>query len=124
MTYTNHKTHDITQHIQDLLSKHADLMWYGRSNPASDVEFWNDVPDDIRQGAFQSQMKVEEDYPDEVAELRNDETGWHHGFNSGVVAAIRFMFTAQQTCDVTEGDETVPMGGIQEALDEFPELYT
>lgn len=41
---------------------------------------------------MEAQANVERDYPVEVAELQDDDTNWHHGFNSGVVAAIRYMW--------------------------------
>lgn len=78
--------------VQKKLGKHLDLVWYARSTPMDDPE-WFKSPDSIRKGAWEYQMKVEERYPEEVAELACQEHGnWHHGFNSGVVAGIRYLF--------------------------------
>lgn len=88
MTQLMHEVHELEK-------KYSRLVWYARSNPASDIDFWNGVQEDIRAGAFKSQMSVEEDYPDEVTALRCPETGdWQHGFNSGMQAALRFISTA------------------------------
>ena len=82
------------QKIAELEKKFCDLVWFARSNPASDTDYWMKVPEDIRTGAFKSQMRVEEDYPDEVAQLRDwdvDKSNWQHGFNSGCLAAFRYV---------------------------------
>lgn len=96
---------------QELHMKCLDLVWYARS-PRMDDPYWHDVPDDIRKGAWASQMQVEAKYPEEVARLQCQDNGdWEHGFNSGVLAALRFLSSLN-----SEGEER--------ATEDFPELYT
>ena len=49
---------------------------------------------------------------------------WSHGFNSGCLAAFGFALTALDDstyiCDETE--EEVSFGGLDTAMDEFPQL--
>ena len=96
--------------IQDKLHKHMLLMWYARSAPEGDPSWRNFRPDIVR-GALDGQANVERDYPVEVAELHEDETGWQHGFNSGVVAGIRYVFELMDD-------------GKEIADSNFPSLYT
>jgi hypothetical protein len=116
--------HDITENLQELLSKYHDLVWYARSHPSSDVDFWKGVPDQVMQGAFRGQMRVEEDYPDEVSKLRGDNSDWEHGFNSGMLAALNYVLTASRSIEYDDGEETFWIGGISDAQEEFPMLDT
>lgn len=116
--------HDITENLQELHKKYMDLVWYARSHPSSDIEFWQGVPDAIMQGAFRGQMRVEEDYPDEVAKLRSEASDWEHGFNSGMLAALNYVLTASRSYKHEEDGETFWFGGIEEAQEEFPMLDT
>ena len=118
------KHHNIKELMETLSKKYLDLVWYARSHPASDTEYWLKVPESIRDGAFQGQMRVEEDYPDEVTALRDGDSDWQHGFNSGMLAAIRLIGTAERSYEVTEDGETFWMGGPEQALEEFPMLDT
>ena len=73
--------------------KYSDLVWYARSRPKEDTAFWEKVPDHIREGALNAQARVEEAYPFEASALSDD---WNHGFNSGCLAAFRYVHTALQ----------------------------
>ena len=84
--------------------KYSDLVWYARSHPKGDTAYWEKVPDSIREGAFNAQARVQEMYPDEVSALSDD---WNHGFNSGCLAAFRFIQTAIQE-DVGTAEEEFP----------------
>lgn len=75
-------------------------MSYCRKPPADD-QFWEGVPSDIREGAFNWMAKTEEQFPDELDELRGEHGDWNYGFVSGVTAALRFVLTA-----ASEGPET------------------
>lgn len=80
--------------------KYFDLVHLARADP--------DPPDHVRPHLDD----IESRYPDDVRELRDPERGgWTHGFNSGMLAAIKFMSTAVER-------------GPDEAKDEFPELDT
>ena len=128
-TPTEPDTSNIKQVLQDLTEKYESLVWYARSNPASDVKYWAQVPADIRDGAFKAQMRVEEDYPEDVTQLRTCPENWQHGFNSGALATLRFVLTAQYPFLIDDpacSDDGEPFwyGGIQDAQEEFPCLDT
>lgn len=119
-------TEDIEKELQNLEEKYFNLVWYARSNPREDEAYWNTVPHDIRRGAFNAQLQVETEYPEEVADLKSEHTDWQHGFNSGALAAFRFVLTAlddEMIEDEMEGG-FFPRGGLQNARDEFPFLDT
>lgn len=105
------KKADIAQEIQNLEHKYFNLVWYARKNPNEDDSYWDGVPEAIKEGAFEAMANVERDYPVEVDELQSDDSDWHHGFNSGVLAALRFVMTANEI-------------NIEQAKEWFPELDT
>ena len=85
--------------------KYSDLVWYSRSHPKVDLE----KSSDFFRGLVLDQLaSVEEAYPSEVNALPDD---WHHGFNSGCLAAFRYVQTALQ--------QDLPI-----AEREFPDLDT
>ena len=92
--------------LQEMCHKHTTLMWYARSYPEGHPE-WDKCDPKVMLGAFESQANVERDYPVEVAELQDDDTNWHHGFNSGVVAAIRYMWDLMENGE-EYADENFP----------------
>ena len=101
---------DVLDLIGGQLEKYESLVWFARKYPA-DHESWDKVPADIKQGALNAASRVEELYPDEVDRLRSEECGdWEHGFNSGVLAALRFVLHAAEDPEA--------------AMDEFPMLDT
>lgn len=100
--------------IDELHTKYSKLVWYARSHPANDVEYWKDRPEAIRSKAFSAQSRVEEDYHDDVIELTECDDNWQHGFNSGMLAAIRYMQYIQSDDPMTQ----------QFAIDNFPDLDT
>lgn len=64
-------------------SKYFDLVWYARSSPNSDK-----VP-----GVLENRKRIEELFPDEIEDLcQNDDSRiWEHGFNSGMLAGMRYI---------------------------------
>ena len=110
--------------LQDWEKKYFDLVWYARSPPSDDPS-WVDTPESIRTGALNSQAKVEEMYPDEVDELKSEASDWTHGFNSGMLACLRLVMTAQNREQLTDDEgETYWYGGVDDAVEEFPFLDT
>ena len=113
MKHSERNIHDdvleINELIDNKLKKYDQLVWFARKHP-SDHPSWNDVPEDIRTGALNSAARVEEMYPDEVDELQGENSDWSHGFNSGMLAALRLVVRA--CSDPKEAEEC------------FPELYT
>ena len=112
--------------LQELEDKYCKLVWYARKAPSDSTEYWAGVPDDIKTGALNSASKVEEFFPEETDALKSEEGDWQHGFNSGCLAAFRFISTSLDT-SLHEDDETGEMvcfGGIDQAEEEFPFLDT
>ena len=105
---------EITRETKDAFyrmeGKYFALVWYARSRPRQDTEYWQKVSSSIREGAFNSQERVEAAYPLEVIALEDD---WNHGFNSGCLAAFRYVLSAL--------DKDL---GIPVAEEEFPSLDT
>lgn len=123
---TTTQIQQVTEALQSLEKKYEDLVWYARSPRSADTDYWKNVPHDIREGAFRNQMRVEEEFPDEVEMLRMEKmSDWQHGFHSGCLASIRFALTAMYR-ELIEGDDDEPfwIGGLEDAYSEFPMLDT
>ena len=120
---------ELGNHLDDLTNKYEMLVWYARSNPKKDDEYWKGLPEEIREGALNSQAMVEEEYPDELDELKSDHGLFTHGFNSGMLACLRFIETASNPQLITDPeccgeDGSFWIGGLEEAIEEFPQLDT
>mgnify|MGYP003673933325 CR=1 FL=1 len=109
--------------------KYFDLVWYARKAPADNEEYWGGTPDEIKNGALNAACQVEEQYPSEIDDLKSPELGsWTHGFNSGCLAAMRYVITAVNKHKIESGE--VPeeadfwFGGLKDAEAEFPFLDT
>ncbi len=101
---------DVLELIEAKEEKFQKLVWFARKHP-SDDPFWDTVPADIKQGALNAASRVEEMFPNETDALKcPDCSDWNHGFNSGVLAALRFVMHAAEDPEA--------------AQDEFPELDT
>ena len=100
--------------LRHRLDKYAALVWYARKPNPANKEAWAkfSTNDEIKQGALNEMARVEEMFPEEVTSLKRPPAGdWQHGFNSGVLAALRLVMTA-----ASEGPET--------AEEFWPELDT
>jgi len=86
--------------LKKMESKYFDHVWYARSSPKNySIE-----------GVLKNRTRIEKTYPDEVAKLQSRvDSGWSHGFNSGMLAGMRYVMDL-----LTEG--------IEEAEDMFPDL--
>ena len=71
---------------EEMLGKYERLVWFARSDLHN-----TDVPEDIAEGRFKAYCDVEVDYPKDVEALRGEHGDWQHGFNSGIVAVLRWM---------------------------------
>lgn len=99
---------DVEEALQKLESKYDQLVWYARKPPADDHLYWNGVPDHFKEGALNACSRIEEVFPEEVSNLKDAERGgWQHGFNSGMLAALRFCLTATQD-DLEKAREMFP----------------
>ena len=110
--------------LNKLEDKYESLVWYARGN------FRNlpGVPKDIIDGAKDAAARVEEIYVHEVESLKNPRRGdWTHGFNSGMLAGLRLVLEAlspEEEIDDEENGGTFVIGGLDSALETFPDLNT
>jgi hypothetical protein len=95
------KKSDLIKTAVELQDKYVDLLWYARTSP----ENYN------IKGVKQNIERIEKLYPKEVDALHSEEGNWQHGFHSGMVAALRYIFTMDDL-------------GKEQADDEFPMLDT
>ena len=88
---------EIKNQVQALESKYCDLVWYARSSPKhSHIE-----------GVLENRKRIEEIYPKEINQLLHGETDWEHGFNSGMLAGMRYIVDLFENNKET-GDERFP----------------
>lgn len=67
---------NILHFVYDLEEKYYRLVWYARS-------------DSPQENVKKLREQVEFEYPEETEDLKGIEGMWHHGFNSGMLAAAR-----------------------------------
>ena len=120
---------ELLKAFQTFERKYHDLVWYARSRPRHMMEA-DGTPEHIIQGALNGQARKEEMYPDEIDSLNCPDCGsFWHGFNSGCLAAMRFVLMAMSK-EVFPDEEsedpnaTYTVGGIEDAKEEFPFLDT
>lgn len=89
------RKHKLIEELQEIDNKYFDLVWFARCK-------------DTTQPAFKKVMKK---YPKEVKALREDDTNWEHGFNSGMLAGARLFMS------IVENRK-------EEGYEEFPFLDT
>ena len=92
----------LVENVVEKLKKYEDLIWYARATPENYHI----------KGVKENVDRIEKEYPNEVKELSGlstEHTNWHHGFNSGMVAALRYILTMDES-------------GLEQANEWFPEL--
>ena len=126
---------NLTKTIKEFQERYEALVWYARK-PPPDHPFWNENPSGAppavhkanNEYVFEVMKGIEEQFPSEVEELTSPSTGdFAHGFNSGCLAAFRFFLTAledEETVIDEDRGEEYSFGGLQNAIDEFPDLDT
>lgn len=62
-----------------------------------------------------------EDHKDEIDKLHSIDGDFHHGFNSGVLAAAR-MFKDHVEVDMNSTQEAAPEESVEESKKSFPDL--
>lgn len=68
--------------LDELEDKYRNLVWLARKTEEDEK---------VEKIAIEIE-KVRSKYPKEVHDLQDEETGdWHHGFNSGMLAAVRHL---------------------------------
>jgi hypothetical protein len=75
-------TEGIAAKVEELEKKYFDLVWFARKIPA----------DYKNERIVACIDEVKRTYPSETRDLANEYEGdWHHGFNSGMLAACRLL---------------------------------
>lgn len=95
--------------VHTLLPKYETLVWYARKPPKGEG-YWPETPADIRERAYKAIDEAERKYPKECEALAGENGDWEHGFNSGMLAGLRYVLSALNNRD--------------QALQDFPELDT
>ena len=113
--------HEKIESLADMEAKYRSLVWLARKYKVTDEEGnLITTPKDIMETHSVDLVTAENivfyqfellgAYPDEVKALISDDEGdWAHGFNSGMLAAMRFCRLAEEE-------------SLKDALDEFPNL--
>jgi hypothetical protein len=87
--------------LKAMHDRYSWVVWYMRHDSARAEQC---LPPDVLAGVMMSLASVEDAYGDSIPD-----DDWDHGFNCGVLAALRYVMMAQSH-------------GIKAAQDEFPNL--
>ena len=79
------KLKKIIKNCEEKLDKYYSLVAYARKDPNSDNKH-----------VIKFRKKVEKLYPEEVNELVEEQDNWAHGFNSGMLAALRYVLHIEE----------------------------
>lgn len=91
---------EIIEEVEKFESKYCDLVWLARSSPKNDQV----------KGVAENRKRIIELYSEEVEEILDEGGGeWNHGFNSGMLAGMRFILDLANY-------------GKEEAIENFPFL--
>ena len=92
---------EIFEQVSKKEEKYFGLVWYAHSKPEN-----IDIP-----GVRESIAKVLKESPKEAEDLSSEDGQWHHGFNSGMLAGMRYVLALYED-------------GVEMAEEEFPFLDT
>lgn len=110
---TQQQTKSIQDKIDILREKYVDLVWYARSDD-----------DGSNQDIGAQKRRIEKKYPSEIEELYQN-SSWTHGFNSGMLAAVRLLRSYTLPMDYEESEiEMTRDSEIDYAESLFPFLDT
>lgn len=99
---------ELFEEIKKEERKYSSLLWYARVG--NDIQ----LPRVNQDGKLidyieEHKSEIEKLYPKETKDLTGEHGDWEHGFNSGMVAALRYILTMDDT-------------GLEQAKKEFPFL--
>jgi hypothetical protein len=100
------KKKEIIELLAKKEDKYFDLVWYARKTE----EQYNTIPE-----VKENVDRIHEMYQADILDLGSDDGQWVHGFNSGMLAGMRYALTLM--------DNGV-MGGQEYADEYFPFLDT
>ena len=93
---------EVFEELKKQEEKYFDLVWYARKGDLDFIQH-KEVRDHCR--------RIEAQYAQECENLNKEGSSWHHGFNSGMLAAMRLVLDLKKS-------------GAQEAQQNFPDLDT
>ena len=104
---------EIIEEIVKKNDKYCSLVWFARTDPknfgipgeASKEASYADA------GVLDAFEGVIDKYPKDVSDLSSEGSDWHHGFNSGMLAGMRYVLSLYED-------------GVEMAEEEFPFLDT
>jgi hypothetical protein len=120
--------------VSELMGKYFDLVWLARKDE-------DELIKEERYEILKTIRDIEAKYPQEVKELYECESNWQHGFNSGMLACLRFLseyikddlwpledtggvdFPEEEIKEMN-GRKYVQFDGREQAKELFPELDT
>ena len=103
---------DIHEGVLSMKELYEEMVWYARKPHIDHVdEKYNHLPQEMRDIVKQCIRDTERRYPKQVKLLKEDNTNFEHGFNSGCLASLRFVLFAFDN-------------GVDDALHDFPNLDT
>lgn len=122
------KEQSIDTLLAALHDKADSLVWLARKPNPEDSEGMADYYSEGCNLATRFKMaQITADYPEEAEMLKCPEEGdWAHGFNSGMLATVRFLMTAldKEPDYIDEEDKKDWIGSLKQALFDFPDLDT
>jgi len=92
---------EIIEEIVKKNDKYCSLVWFARTDPKN-----FGIP-----GVLDAFEGVIDKYPKDVSDLSSEGSDWHHGFNSGMLAGMRYVLSLYED-------------GVEIAEEEFPFLDT
>lgn len=99
------RLYELEKRLGDLEKKYSDLVWIARKSKEDE--------EDNRKVRVRCK-RIREAYPEEVEKLKEPPSDWAHGFDSGMLAAVRLIEAH------LEGDKKY----IKIAEETFPDLDT
>jgi hypothetical protein len=122
------------EHINGVfMEKYFELVWFARSDE-------NELLQREQYEVLNKLKDIANKFKEEVEGLYGNESDWHHGFNSGILAYSRFLSSyiedqlwpvedvgykpKKSEITIFEGHKYVEMDGREQAHQLFPELDT
>lgn len=96
------KKHEIITAVSEKENKYYDLVWYARKTE----EQYNNISE-----VKENSDRIEKIYSTEIEKLQGEDGDFDHGFNSGMLAGMRYVLSLYDM-------------GKEQAEEEFPFLDT
>lgn len=78
--------------LQQKEEKYYLLVWSSRCRVFS--EYSQSLPPEVAERQIEKMRQIFAMYPEEMADLQSDDGLWDHGFNSGMLAGMRYAIEA------------------------------